>query len=635
MTTLPESPASPDQPYRDRVVRESAQGGGVLAGLRSLADVIAGLGGSSTIVDALTDEAVLEGQVLIAGARRALDTQAAWFAATLARRSRPELGGKGLAARKGYRSPEDLLQDVSGSSKGDAAKLLAVGRLLAEADAAEKAAREAAEAEKLLDETPPLDGAAPDRRPIEHPVPPAVVPPWHTPIGRALAEGWLSVEKADALRKGLGDLDRAITAEKLATALARLLTEARTLNADQLFKRARRVRDVLDEAGIAAREKAAYDDRSLRFYRLHTGQVRLVGLFAPEDGEYLMQTYDAITSPRRGGVRFVDKEQAAWAKRVQDDPRTTEQLTADAFVALTKLGVKADPKRIAGGRSPAVRMVTIRPGNTAPSGTAPSGTAPTGAVSTGASSTSTAPTRSTSTSTAQTGTTPTGTSPTGAAPTGSLPAGPASSAAGPTGTALTGASQSETTPTGTASVRTAAGGTEPGRPTPDAVVEPVVVAGAGLETEAPALQPGVIEGTAVTVSTETLERNLCDTGLLDVTFDDHGSGINLGREQRTFSPAQRAALAIRDGGCRWPGCDRPPSWTETHHIQHWTDDTGQTNLDDGILLCRSDHLRLHNEHWRITRDDRGRYWLTPPPGLDPEQRPLLLTSTSPILRDDD
>ncbi|MEA9999311.1 DUF222 domain-containing protein [Cryobacterium sp. RTS3] len=538
MTTLPESPASPDQPHGGASLSASAA---VL-----VPDAVAALGRSSAGYDALSDEQVLAGQVLIADSRRALETCAAWMAATLARRSRPELGGKGLAARKDYRSPEDLLQTISGSSKGDAAKLFAVGRLVAEADAAEKATREAAEAQKLIDETPPLDGAVPDLPPVEQPVPPAAVPPWHAPIGRALAEGWLSVEKADALRKGLGDLDKAITAEKLASALARLLAEARTLNADQLFKRARRVRDVLDEAGIAAREKAAYDDRSLRFYRLHTGQVRMVGLFAPEDGEYLMQTYDAITSPRRGGVRFVDKEQAAWAKWVQDDPRTTEQLTADAFLALTKLGVKADPKRIAGGRRPAVRMVTIRPRST-PISIAPTGTAPTGTV--------------------------------------------------------------------TAEAST------------DAEAESA--------TEALTLEPGVIEGTAITVTTETLERNLCDTGLLAITFDDHGSGVDLGREQRTFSPAQRAALAIRDGGCMWPGCDRPPSWTETHHIQHWKDDTGETNLDGGILLCRADHLRLHNEHWRITRDDRGRYWLTPPPGLDPEQTPILLTSKNPILRDTD
>ncbi|MDY7543555.1 MULTISPECIES: DUF222 domain-containing protein [unclassified Cryobacterium] len=483
MTNLPESPASPDQPHGDPVLRNQVHGG-VLGRLRSMAGVVTGLGGSSAAVDTLSDEAVLEGHALIAEARRALDTQAAWFAAALARRSRPELGGKGLAARQGYRTPEDLLQTISGSSKGDAAKLLAVGRLLAETDAAEKAAREAAEAQKLLDENPPREGAAPDLPPVDRPVPPAAVPPWHAPIGRALAEGWLSVEKAESLRKGLGDLDRAITPEKLASALTRLLAEARTLNADQLFKRARRVRDVLDEAGIAAREKAAYDDRSLRFYRLSTGQVRMVGLFAPEDGEYLLSTYDAITSPRRGGVRFVDKEQATWAKRVQDDPRTTEQLTADAFLALTKLGVKADPKRIAGGRSPAVRMVTIRPRSATPTATAPTGTEPTG-------------------------TEPTATEPTG----------------------------------------TGAGGTEPSRPTPAAVDEPASAAGPNPETEAPTVEPGVIEGTAVTVSTETLERNLCDTGILDVTFDDNGHGIDLGREQRTFSLAQRAALAIRDGGC--------------------------------------------------------------------------------------
>jgi len=554
MTNLPESP---DQP----------QGGAPASASVTVLvpDAVAALGASSADYDALSDEQVLAGQALIADSRRALETCAAWMAATLARRSRPELGGQGLAARQGFRSPEDLLQGISGSSKGDAAKFLAVGRLLAETDAAEKAAREAAEAERPLDETPPLDGVPP----VEPPVPPAAVPPWHAPIARALREGWLSVEKADSLRKGLGDLDRAITPEKLASALTRLLTESRTLNADQLFKRARRVRDVLDEAGIAAREKAAYDDRSVRLWRLATGQVRMVGLFAPEDGEYLISTYDAITSPRRGGVRFVDKEQAAWAKRVQDDPRTTDQLTADAFLALIKLGVKADPKRIAGGRSPAVRMVTIRPTHT-------------------------------------------------------TPISPTTTEVPPTGTAPTGASP---------------GSTERGGPAPAAGAKPTAEPGNTAEadrgTEAPTLQPGVIEGTAVTVSAETLERNLCDTGLLDVTFDDRGHGIDLGREQRTFSPAQRVALAIRDDGCMWPGCDRPPAWTETHHIQHWKDDTGPTNLDDGILLCRADHLRLHNEHWRITRDDTGQYWLTPPPGLDPDQRLILLTATSPILRDTD
>ncbi|WP_242419678.1 HNH endonuclease signature motif containing protein, partial [Frankia sp. CpI1-P] len=35
-------------------------------------------------------------------------------------------------------------------------------------------------------------------------------------------------------------------------------------------------------------------------------------------------------------------------------------------------------------------------------------------------------------------------------------------------------------------------------------------------------------------------------------------------------PHLRRALAARDRGCTFPGCDRPPSWCEAHHVIHWT-----------------------------------------------------------------
>ena len=38
--------------------------------------------------------------------------------------------------------------------------------------------------------------------------------------------------------------------------------------------------------------------------------------------------------------------------------------------------------------------------------------------------------------------------------------------------------------------------------------------------------------------------------------------LEVGRTSRVVQAAQRAALAIRDGGCAVAGCDRPPAWCE-------------------------------------------------------------------------
>ena len=134
----------------------------------------------------------------------------------------------------------------------------------------------------------------------------------------------------------------------------------------------------------------------------------------------------------------------------------------------------------------------------------------------------------------------------------------------------------------------------------------------------------------VAVSAATVDRNLCDTGGLALTFDEHGNGVDLGREQRLFSLGQRALLGARDGGCRWPDCDRPPSWTEAHHLQGWSDEHGHTDLDQGILLCRPHHLKLHNEHWQIILIN-GHYWLKPPTSIDPDQHLTLLPPNNPPL----
>jgi hypothetical protein len=78
-----------------------------------------------------------------------------------------------------------------------------------------------------------------------------------------------------------------------------------------------------------------------------------------------------------------------------------------------------------------------------------------------------------------------------------------------------------------------------------------------------------IEGQPAPVSIATLERLRCDGRTKSVTFDESGVVLDLGREQRFFSKAQKEALALMWGGCAAPGCERPPSWCEAHHIAFW------------------------------------------------------------------
>jgi len=85
--------------------------------------------------------------------------------------------------------------------------------------------------------------------------------------------------------------------------------------------------------------------------------------------------------------------------------------------------------------------------------------------------------------------------------------------------------------------------------------------------------------------------------------------LEVGRATRVVQPAQRMALAVRDRGCVFPGCDRPLAWCDAHHLHHWVDG-GPTDLDNLALLCRAHHRAVHEGGWQLTRGADGRFTAT-------------------------
>ncbi|HEX2155373.1 MAG TPA: DUF222 domain-containing protein [Actinomycetes bacterium] len=95
--------------------------------------------------------------------------------------------------------------------------------------------------------------------------------------------------------------------------------------------------------------------------------------------------------------------------------------------------------------------------------------------------------------------------------------------------------------------------------------------------------------------------------------------LDVGRTSRVVQPAQRTALAVRDGGCVFPDCARPLTWCEAHHLVHWLDG-GPTDLANLILVCRAHHRAVHEGGWRLIRGPDGHLTASPPHRRHPAAR---------------
>jgi hypothetical protein len=122
------------------------------------------------------------------------------------------------------------------------------------------------------------------------------------------------------------------------------------------------------------------------------------------------------------------------------------------------------------------------------------------------------------------------------------------------------------------------------------------------------------------LTAEAVRRLACDARILPIVLGGPGQILDAGRTRRLAIGPLRRALVVRDGGCAFPTCDRPPRWCESHHLSHWADG-GNTDLDNLVLLCGHHHGQIHRGDWTVQMAADRLPEFTPPAYVDQTRRP--------------
>jgi hypothetical protein len=147
---------------------------------------------------------------------------------------------------------------------------------------------------------------------------------------------------------------------------------------------------------------------------------------------------------------------------------------------------------------------------------------------------------------------------------------------------------------------------------------PHVLVTVPLQTLRDGLGTALLEGAGL-LDAGSARRIACDCKLIPAVLGSASEPLDIGRSSYTVPVTIRRALILRDGGCAFPGCDRPHRWCHGHHVQHWADG-GPTELRNLVLLCGTHHRLIHHSDWDCAIVN-GHPEFYPPPYLDPLRKP--------------
>jgi len=122
------------------------------------------------------------------------------------------------------------------------------------------------------------------------------------------------------------------------------------------------------------------------------------------------------------------------------------------------------------------------------------------------------------------------------------------------------------------------------------------------------------------IPAEVARRIACDSKITPIVLGGKGEILDVGRSRYTFPAGIRKTLEARDRGCTFPGCDRPPGWTEAHHIIPFGAG-GETKLSSAALACDHHHYLLHHSDWEIRIAEDGLPEYLPPRWMDFNRTP--------------
>ncbi|WP_410787660.1 DUF222 domain-containing protein [Kribbella sp. C-35] len=124
------------------------------------------------------------------------------------------------------------------------------------------------------------------------------------------------------------------------------------------------------------------------------------------------------------------------------------------------------------------------------------------------------------------------------------------------------------------------------------------------------------------LSAAAVRRLACDAGVIPLVLGSDSEPLDVGAEHRFVTRAIRHALNARDKGCI--ACGAPPSICEAHHVVHWADG-GSTALDNLVLVCKRDHINIHQGRITVTFAN-GQPAVTRPAWSDPDPPPVRQTA---------